>query len=374
MQIVIAPDKFKGSLSGIEFCDIVEKNILDLRPNTKILKLPLADGGDGTIEVINYYLKGKFIEVIVNNPFFKPVKASYLFSETSKTAFIEMAEASGVKLLQKEELNCIEATTFGTGELIIDALEKGATTIILGIGGSASNDCGIGMATALGYQFLDEKYNEVKPIGKNLSKVISIDTSKVHPLLKETTFKIACDVTNPLYGENGAAFVYAPQKVASKEDIKCLDEGLQHISKLIKRNYNVNPQEVKGAGAAGGMGIASKVFLKGELISGITLVKELANFDENLKETDWVITGEGRLDSQTMFGKVIQGVLESANKHNICAAVFCGSITVEEDFLIEMGISYLDSVITRAGNLEDAILNGNEYLAKITSEFVEKNF
>ncbi|MDV7187652.1 glycerate kinase [Lutibacter sp. TH_r2] len=372
MKVVIAPDKFKGSLTGIEFCNIVEENILELKPNSEILKLPLADGGDGTIEVANYYLEGEFVEVIVNNPFFKPVKASYLFSENSKTAFIEMAEASGVKLLQKEELNCMEATTFGTGELIIDALEKGVKTIILGIGGSATNDCGIGMAAALGYQFLDKKGNKVIPIGKNLSEITTIDASKNHPFLIDTVFKIACDVTNPLYGKNGAAYVYAAQKGASKDEVKMLDDGLQHIAKLIEQDFKINPQNIEGAGAAGGMGIASKVFLNGELISGINLIKELARFDEHIKNADWIITGEGKLDNQTLSGKVIQGVLESAKKLNIKTAAFCGSVAINEKEISTMGISYIDSVIERALSLEDAMENSANYLNEITAKFVKE--
>ncbi|SDW52545.1 glycerate kinase [Lutibacter oricola] len=372
MKIVVAPDKFKGSLTGVEFCNIVKKNILAFNPNAEVLELPLADGGDGTIEVADFYLQGKFVDVTVNNPFFKPVKASYLFSEKSKTAFIEMAEASGIKLLQKEELNCMEATTFGTGELIIDALEKGAKTIILGIGGSATNDCGIGMATALGYQFLDASGDQVEPIGKNLENIKYIETSKVHLLLKEVTFKVACDVTNPLYGENGAAYVYAAQKGASKEEIEQLDKGLQHISKLIKTQFKINPQDIAGAGAAGGMGIASKVFLKGELVSGITLIKDLAKFDENLSNTDWIITGEGKLDNQTMSGKAIQGVLESSRRHSINVAVFCGSITIDKKELENMRISYADSVIERTSNLEDAMQNSANYLHEITAKFIKE--
>lgn len=374
MKIVIAPDKFKGSLTSIEFCNTVEKSILNIAPNTEIIKLPLADGGDGTIEVVNFYLQGEFINVTVNNPFFKPVVASYLYTEKTKTAFIEMAEASGVKRLQKEALNCKKATTFGTGELIIDALEKGAEKIILGLGGSATNDCGIGMATALGYQFLDDFGNQVEPIGENLEKIVAIDDSAVNELLNGVQFKVACDVTNPLYGENGAAYVYAAQKGASKDEIVLLDVGLQHISKLIEQHFKVYPQEIKGAGAAGGMGIASKVFLKGELVSGISLVKELAKFEENISEVDWVITGEGRLDSQTMAGKVIHGVLECSAQKNINVAAFCGSISIDDKELFNRGVSYADSVISKAKNFDDAMSNSKQYLAEITAEFVNKYF
>ncbi|MGB5418549.1 glycerate kinase, partial [Algibacter sp.] len=199
MKIVIAPDKFKNSLTGLEFCNAVEEELKTLRSDIEILKLPLADGGDGTIEVVNYYLKGAVVKVEVNNPFFKRVLAAYLYSEASKTAFIEMAEASGVKLLNPNEFDCKNATTLGTGEMIVDAIEKGASKIILGIGGSATNDCGIGMATALGYRFLDKNNKKVIPIGANLSDVKAIDVTHVHPKLNDVKFNIACDVTNPLH-------------------------------------------------------------------------------------------------------------------------------------------------------------------------------
>ncbi len=369
MKIVVAPDKFKGSLTGIEFCDAVEKGIHKIVSNTEIIKLPLADGGDGTIEVANYYLQGEIIHINVNNPFFKLVEATYLYAENTKTAFIEMAEASGLKLLKKSELDCKNATTFGTGELIINAIEKGAKNIILGIGGSATNDCGIGMATALGYQFLDKNNNKVKPIGANLSKINKIVADNIHPKLKEVSFKIACDVTNPLYGENGAAYVYAEQKGALLKDIKLLDKGLKDFSKIIKKKFNVNPQKINGAGAAGGMGIACMVFLNGKLISGIKLIKELAKFEEHLNNTDWIITGEGKLDSQTLSGKTIQGVLESALKHRIKTAIFCGSSNLSTDELKAIHINYCDTVISKAKNFDDAMQNSYKYVVEMAVKF-----
>ena len=248
MKIVLSPDKFKNSLTGLEFCDAVEAGIKAITPDVEIVKLPLADGGDGTIEVVNYYLKGEVINVEVSNPFFKPVMASYLYSDSSKTAFIEMAEASGVKLLRPEQFDCKNASTLGTGEMILDAMNKGASTIILGIGGSATNDCGIGLATAIGYRFLDDNNQEVKPIGANLSSINSIDITKVHPKLNDIDFKIACDVTNPLYGKEGAAYVYAEQKGAKAEDVIMLDKGLKDFSKIINSVFNVDVQSIEGAG------------------------------------------------------------------------------------------------------------------------------
>jgi len=372
MKIIIAPDKFKGSLTGMEFCKAVEEGVKDIIPNTDIIWLPLADGGDGTIEVANFYLKGQIVNVVVNNPFFEPIKASYLYSESSKTAFIEMAEASGIKLLQEEQLDCKNATTMGTGEMIVDAINKGATKIILGIGGSASSDCGIGMATALGYRFLDKNKNEVKPIGANLSRIDSIDVNNVLPELNAITFKVACDVTNPLYGNQGAAFVYAPQKGASREDVLMLDKGLQDFSKIIQEAFKLDVQSVKGAGAAGGLGIASKVFLNGTLEPGIDLMKNIAQFESEIENADWIITGEGKLDQQTLSGKTIQGIIASAKARNIKIAALCGSVELDENSIEAFGIDYLDAVLNHSENLEDAMLYGFQYVKTMARNFAEK--
>lgn len=369
MKIIIAPDKFKNSLTGLQFCNAVEAGFKTIFPNADILKLPLADGGDGTIDVVNFYLKGTVVKVRVNNPFFQPIEASYLYSENSKTAFIEMAEASGVKLLEQHEFDCKNATTLGTGEMILDAINKGATKIILGIGGSATNDCGIGMAVALGYRFLDKNREEVKPIGANLSQITSIDFAGVHPKLKSVQFQVACDVTNPLYGENGAAYVYGAQKGASQIDIEMLDKGLEDFSKIIKKTFGVEAQLVKGAGAAGGMGIASKVFLNGALESGIQLVKHLANFDAHIEDADWIITGEGKLDSQTFLGKTIQGVIASANAKNIRVVAFCGAIDLDKNSIKKFGIDYSDAVLKHSKNLDDAMQNGFDYVKIMAAKF-----
>ncbi|MFD0834450.1 glycerate kinase [Mariniflexile aquimaris] len=371
MKIVIAPDKFKNSLTGLEFCNAVEAGLKTMHPDIQVVKLPLADGGDGTIEVVNFYLKGKVVNVTVNNPFFQPVTASYLYSETSKTAFIEMAEASGVKLLNPEQFDCKNATTLGTGEMIVDAINKGATKIILGIGGSATNDCGIGMATALGYRFLDENEHDVKPIGANLSKIVTIDVTQVHPKLNDVSFEIACDVTNPLYGKDGAAYVYGPQKGATEADVKLLDQGLQDFSNIIASVFNIDPQTVQGAGAAGGMGIASKVFLNGKLEPGIQLVKNLAQFDSKLDKADWIITGEGKLDVQTFSGKTIKGVMTSAKAKQIKVAAFCGMIDLEDSDIASFGIEYADAVINYSKDLNDAMKNSYNYVKLMAEKFAK---
>lgn len=372
MKFVIAPDKFKDSLTGLEFCHAVSKGILNVIPDADILFCPLADGGDGTIEVVNYYLKGDFINLKVSNPLFQKITATYLYDSESKTAFIEMAEASGLKLLNLVERDCKNTTTFGTGELIIDAINKGAKNIILGIGGSATNDCGIGMATALGYLFFDKNNNEVVPVGKNLSQIIRIDDSQIYPDLKHVTFKIACDVKNPLYGKNGAAFVYAKQKGATKSEIEMLDIGLQSFAKVLDSYFNIKSQKILGAGAAGGMGIASLMFLNGQLVSGIELVKNLAQFDEKIENADWIITGEGKLDHQTMSGKTIEGVVHGAKLKNIKVAAFCGKLDLNEEELNQFGVLYADEVLSYAKNMEDSIKNSAVYTTKMAKIFAQK--
>jgi glycerate kinase len=242
----------------------------------------------------------------------------------------------------------------------------------LGIGGSATNDCGIGMAMALGYHFMDKSGADVKPIGANLSQIITIDDSKVNKKLRNVTFKIACDVTNPLYGKNGAAYVYASQKGANEKDIELLNKGLEDFSKVLDAKFKISSQEVSGGGAAGGMGIASKVFLNGKLISGITLMKDLAQFDKKIKNADWVITGEGKLDDQTFSGKTIHGVMDAAKQNNIKVAAFCGKLDLGEEQLNVFGISYTDAVLNHTDNIDDAMLNSASYVTKMAQRFAEK--
>jgi glycerate kinase len=291
-----------------------------------------------------------------------------------ETAFIEMAEASGMHLLKKEEQNCYYTTTLGTGELIVNAIDKGAKTIILGIGGSATNDCGIGMATALGFKFEDENGKDLLPIGKNLNKIHAINTHKVLSSLKHIKFRVACDVTNPLYGKEGAAYIYGPQKGASATEIKNLDDGLKNIAMLFKKQFNIDVQNIKGTGAAGGMGAGTFTFLNAELKSGIDLIKDLISFDDKIKEADWIVTGEGKLDSQTLSGKTISGVLESSKKYNIPVAALCGSVTLSIKQANDLGISYVGAVIKKANSLEDAMQNGYKYLQLLAAEFVNQKF
>lgn len=369
MKFILAPDKYKGSLSGQQFCEIVEKGIRRVFPDSHIIHMPLADGGDGTMEVVKHYLKASKVDVIVKDPLLRDIQSGYLISKEKKVAFIEMSEASGYKLLAKDELNCMQTTSFGMGQLMAHAIKEGAKEIVLGIGGSATNDAGMGMAAALGYQFLDENSNQLSPIGENLGKVTKIDASRVISELKNLEIKVACDVTNPFYGKDGAAYVYAPQKGASPEEVVFLDKGLQHFAKVIHKEFGIDVQKIRGAGAAGGMGAGAKVFLNAELTSGIDLIKEMAAFDKAIDGADWIITGEGQLDGQTLSGKTIDGVLQSAKTRNIPVAALCGSVAVSADEIEVMGLTYATSIINGIGTLEDAKSNSPQNLELASYNF-----
>lgn len=371
MKFVIAPDKFKGSLTGFEFCHAVEEGLRMVLEDPEIMAMPLADGGDGTIEVVKHYINGEKITITVNDPLFRPVQASYLYAEESQIAYIEMAEASGLKLLSEAEKNCMHSSTFGTGELIADALQKGAKEIILGIGGSATNDGGMGMANALGFQFLDENGDDLKPVGRNLMALKKIDASKIDARLSGVIFKVACDVSNPLYGVDGAAKIYAAQKGASVAEVESLDYGLQNYAKVILEEYDIDLQEIKGSGAAGGIGGGAIVFLKGSLTSGIDLIKELANFDTAIEGADWIITGEGQLDEQTLSGKTIDGVVNSAAQKNIPVAALCGSVNISEKQQENFGLTYVASIIRSISNLQEAMASSYANLVNTSYNFAK---
>lgn len=369
MKFVIAPDKFKGSLNGFEFCDTVEKGIRRVYPNAVIVKKPLADGGDGTIAIIQHYLKASEISVKVKDPLFNLIQSNYLYAVDKKIAFIEMSEASGYRLLNRNELNCRKTTSLGTGELIKDALDKGAQEIILGIGGSATNDGGMGIAVALGYEFLDENGNALEPIGENLIKVQRIIKTNMDQRFSNIKLKVACDVDNPFYGPNGAAHVYAPQKGASKEDVIYLDEGLRHFAQIVENEFDITMQNISGAGAAGGVGGGAVAFLNASLHSGIELVKEIADFESSIKYANWILTGEGKLDNQTLSGKTILGVVNSAKKNGIPVAAFCGAVQLTPEEQENIGLTYVTSVLKEVATLDNALLHARENL-----EFTAFNF
>lgn len=362
MKFVLAPDKFKGSLTGTAFCQVVAKAVRQVFPDAEVISKPLADGGDGTLSVVAAYLDAGTITVLVDDPLFRKINATYLYSPAKKTAFIEMSEASGHRLLSSAELNCNKTTSLGTGQLIADALARGAKEIVLGIGGSATNDGGMGMAQALGYRFLDAAGQELQPIGANLIKVAQIKDHLVDPKLKGVKIRVACDVANPFYGPDGAAYVYAPQKGATAKDVKDLDLGLQSFAKELEKLSGLKVQEHPGAGAAGGLGGGAMVFLNAVFVSGIDFVKEIAQFDQAIANADWIITGEGSLDTQTLAGKTISGVLAAAKKNDVKVAAFCGVVKLSLQAQKEMGLNYCTAILKDFQNLEAAQQSATENL------------
>ena len=315
MKILIATDSFKDALPALEVGNAIESGIRKVNEAIETIVFPLADGGEGTAEILTWHSRGKLVKASFSDPLLRRIEAQYGVSKDGKTAYIEMAQTAGLQLLGEQDRNCMNTTTFGVGEMIRHAIENGATRVVLGLGGSATNDAGMGMATALGFQFFDENDRELEPVGSNLSKVVRIGKEEVIPELKDVAFHVLCDVENPLYGENGAAYVYAPQKGASPEEVKILDDGLKHFASLLRIELLAEVDEVKGAGAAGGLGAGTIAFLNGKLIKGIDFVLEATGFEDFLKEVDLVLTGEGKIDSQSLEGKLIQGVTRYAKRY-----------------------------------------------------------
>lgn len=354
MKIVIAPDKFKGSLSANEVCNAVSDALLEMNSSHEICQAPLADGGEGTFEILLAQSQGRVKNVSVLDPLQRPVHAEYGLSKDGTTAFIEMAKASGLQLLKEAERNPLLTSTIGTGQLIIDAINEGITNIMLGIGGSATNDAGIGMAHALGFRFLNQKKEILNPIGQSLSSIEWIDDRNVDARLRDIHFTVLCDVNNPLYGPEGAAFVYGPQKGASVENVKELDHGLKHFADLVKHMYHENIN-FAGAGAAGGLGAGAKLFLNANFKRGIDYISELTGFEEKIKTSDMIITGEGKVDKQTFSGKVVAYVLSLAKQYNKIVFIVCGQCTLSSYELKKYGAANIITLTNDPSELHAAM-------------------
>lgn len=370
MYVLIASDKFKDALSAKKACEAIEKGIRKAGPTVKTTVFPMADGGNGTAEILTYHSNGKMISHEVHDPLGRIIKSRLGVSGDGKTAFIEMAAASGLELLKPEERQCVNTSTFGTGELIAKAISLGVSRIIMGIGGSATNDGGTGMAAALGYRFRDASGEELEPVGKNLLHIASIDDCDVLPALKNVTISIACDVSNPLYGPNGAAFTYAAQKGATDEEVVMLDNGLRHLAQLIKNFTGLEVDRIPGAGAAGGLGAGAVAFLGASLEPGIELVMKQTQFETILREADVVITGEGKIDRQTLQGKVISGIAKLANKYNIPVIALGGQINLNEQEQKDAGISFMRSIQDQQLPLDQAISQTYENLVKTSMQMM----
>ncbi|MCI4670379.1 MAG: glycerate kinase, partial [Bacteroidia bacterium] len=322
MRILICPDKFKGSLTAEEVCTFLAEGIKISRPEVEVITCPLADGGDGSLEVISQYRSINKVSLSVQDPLGRAIKASYGLA--GNTAFIELSSASGLVLLGENEKSPMVSSTFGTGQMILDALQKGCKEIYLFIGGSATNDGGIGIAAALGYDFYDFESKKVEPLGKNLSKIDRIESSRLAFDFDEIDVKVICDVDNPLAGPHGAAKVYAPQKGASEYEIQFLDEGLKKLSQKWLQYGMGDVASIPGAGAAGGVGGGAIAFMKGKLQSGTDTFIEISKLKDQMELADLIITGEGKLDQQTAQGKLISGVAKLATELGKDIIGICG--------------------------------------------------
>lgn len=367
MKIVVAADSFKGSLTSAEIADAVETGVRKVYPEADVVKVPVADGGEGTVQALVDGTGGIYRTVKVSGPLYDEVTALYGITGDGKTAVIEMASASGLPLVPADKRNPTKTTTYGTGELIADALAKGCREFLIGIGGSATNDCGMGMMEALGMKFLDSDGNELAGKGENLIKTASIDDSGLLPGLKDATFLIACDVENPLYGEKGAAQVYSRQKGATEEMVPELDKGLRHFSEVVENKYGFPMNSLPGAGAAGGLGGGFAAFLKGELKPGIEIVLSMTDLAEKLENADFVITGEGRIDFQSVMGKTPTGVSKLAKSKGVPVIAIAGAVSDDAGAVHDFGIGSLFSIMNYPIRLEEAM---EPHRAK---SFVEKN-
>lgn len=359
MNVLVAADKFKGSLTAWEACSAVKEGVLADNAEANVVLLPLADGGEDTLDILEPSLVFKRVSINVTGPLFEKVEAWYGLRE--EVAYIEMAKASGLLLLKEEERHALSTTTLGTGELILDALKRGVKKIYLFVGGSATNDAGIGLAHALGYRFFDEHKNELKSIGASLLKIHAIDDSKVIEYNK-VEFVIVTDVQNPLYGENGAAKVFAKQKGASEEEIEMLDAGLKNFNKVAIQKFNRDVSAISGAGAAGGIGAGAMLFLNAKVKEGINTVMDVLQFDSKLEKADFVISGEGRFDTQTLNGKVIQGVMNRCVTQGKPLGVVCGSLELSSAQLKELPIVSVEAIKNDNTSLDEAIANAYQLL------------
>ncbi|CAM6422562.1 glycerate 2-kinase [Leclercia adecarboxylata] len=354
MKIVIAPDSYKESLSATEVARAIEKGFREIFPDAEYVSVPVADGGEGTVEAMIAATNGTMQHVVVTGPLGESVNACWGISGDGVTAFIEMAAASGLALVPPAQRNPLVTTSRGTGELILAALDKGARNIIIGIGGSATNDGGAGMVQALGAKLTDANGTDIGHGGGSLMALNNIDISALDPRLKTCAIRVACDVSNPLIGEQGASHIFGPQKGATEATIQELDKNLSHYADVINTALRIDVKNVPGAGAAGGMGAALMAFLGAELKSGIEIVTQALNLEEHIHDCTWVVTGEGRLDSQSIHGKVPVGVARVASKYHKPVIGIAGSLTSDVGIVHQYGIDAVFSVLTSISTLEEA--------------------
>ncbi|WP_313468817.1 glycerate kinase [Carnobacterium sp.] len=360
MKIVIAPDSFKESLTALEAANAIEEGFKQVFPDAEYVKVPMADGGEGTVQSLVDATKGKIETLTVHGPLSEPVEAFYGVSGDGKIAIIEMAAASGLHLVNPLERNPLVTSTWGTGELIQAALNKGVEEILIGIGGSATNDGGAGMIQCLGGKLLDKEGQQIVPGGVGLSELVTIDLSELNPKLKEVEIKVACDVDNPLTGPKGASYIYGFQKGGTAEQVEQLDQNLAHFASVVRQDLKEDIEFIAGAGAAGGLGGALLAFLAAKLQNGGVLVSELVGLENKICEADLVITGEGGINHQTIYGKTPICVAKIAQKYQVPVIAVAGRLSGNYQAVYEHGITAVFSILSEITSLETALEVGYE--------------
>jgi len=366
MKILLCPDKFKGSLSAEQVCHAVREGLLSVDSNLEIISHPMADGGDGSIEILKSLLKLKGIKIQTLDGLKRNIEAKYYYNDDS--AFIELASASGLVLLSKAERNPMTTSTLGTGLLMKDALERGFKKLYLFIGGSSTNDAGIGIAQALGFDFLDKKDSSLDPIGSNLGKIHKIVNNNLYNF-ENMEITVLCDVTNPMHGPNGAAFVYAAQKGANDQDIISLDEGLKNYSSVLKFHLNVDHSDESGMGAAGAVGASLVGLLNANLKNGFEMFSNITRLKDAIKKSDLVITGEGSVDQTSFQGKVVGNIVQICNKYHIPCGIIGGML--EEINSSDLNINFQKSIISIAKDLADAMTSSERFLNTIGKDIAK---
>lgn len=371
LVIVLAPDSFKESMTAKEACVAMERGIKKVNSNIQCIHVPMADGGEGTMQSLVDATGGEVYSLEVVGPLGNKVKAEYGILGNGEIGVLEMASASGIHLVSLEERNPLITTTYGTGELIKACLDRGVKKLLIGIGGSATNDGGVGVIQALGGRLLDKEGNELGFGGGELEKLDRIDLTNFDRRLKDVVIEVACDVSNPLCGENGASYIFGPQKGASVEMIKILDNNLKHYAKVIKEQFGKDVLEIAGAGAAGGLGAGLMVFLNGNLKKGIEIVIEYSGLEKKVKNCDMVWTGEGSIDFQTQYGKTPLGVATVAKKYNKPVVALAGRVGDDIDILYEKGIDSIFGIMRWVTTIDEALKNGKENIER-TSENIAR--
>jgi glycerate kinase len=378
VKIVVAIDKFKGCLTAPRACEIVRGALLSIHPDWRVVSKPMADGGDGTAEVFHSALGGEWVQHKVTGPLPRTlVNARYLWLPQERLAVVEMAQASGLVLLKPEQRNPLRTHSHGTGELLCYAASRGAQRILLAVGGSATIDGGVGAARAKGWRFVGANGKQVELGGGELERILKIEDPKSDPELDEDDFfnssvEVLCDVNNPLCGEHGAAHEFGPQKGATPEMVEQLDAGLRHLAELVKTQLGKDIANVPGAGAAGGLAFGALAFMDAKLIPGVEAVAEAIGLDAELSDADWVITGEGRFDEQSLRGKVVSGITKRARKHAVKVAVIAGRVQVPEIVWRREGIEVVLSTMDPGMKLDEAMASAERLLASSACQFAAK--